>query len=149
VPKEGSAADGRPAPEEKIPPRVNAAKATILLVEDEESVRRVVVKYLTASGFRIIAAENARSAEPLWREHLPQIDLLLTDVVLPDGMNGRQLAEVLLREKPDLRVIFTSGFNMELAGPNQRLRPGISFIAKPYRPDQLLEAVHSSLNTQP
>ncbi len=126
---------------------MSAAKATILLVEDEESVRRVVVKYLTASGFRIIAAENARSAEPLWREHSRQIDLLLTDVVLPDGMNGRQLAEALLREKPELRVIFTSGFNMELTGPTPQPRPGISFVPKPYRPDQLLEAVHHSLNS--
>ncbi len=125
-----------------------APRRTILLVEDEEGVRRVIGRYLTAHGFNILAAENARSAEPLWQENRARIDLLLTDVMLPGGVNGRQLADSLRRDKPGLRVIFTSGFSVEPGEAHSASPLGVSFIAKPYQPGELLEAVRAALGTR-
>jgi FixJ family two-component response regulator len=65
---------------------------------------------------------------------------------MPEGLGGRQLAEKLVKEKPAFKVIFTSGYNMELSGRDGRLRENINFVQKPYRPNQLLDAVRAALN---
>jgi two-component system cell cycle sensor histidine kinase/response regulator CckA len=106
---------------DNLRPRKNASvlgkaaeSRTILLVEDETSVRNLVTRFLTLNGFKVLAAESGHAALPLWAEHHEEIDLLLTDVVMPGGMSGRELAEKLQAERPTLKVLFTSGYNVEL-----------------------------------
>src|SRR5690242_7746695 len=82
----------------------------ILLVEDDPSVRQLVTRLLMLHGYRVLVAENGRAAIPLWEEHSRHIDLLLTDVVMPHGVNGRELATRCQADNPDLRVIYTSGY---------------------------------------
>lgn len=117
-----------------------------MLVEDEDGVRRVLARFLLSKGFEVLCAENARAAEPIWREHQSRITMLLTDVMLPGGISGCDLARSLQLEKNDLTVIFTSGYNTEFAEFSAAVNPGTYFIAKPYRPDQLLDLVNRAFS---
>ena len=83
---------------------------TILVVEDEDGVRALVIKVLEDLGYCLLQAQSGPRALDVWREHRPGIDMLITDVVMPDGMNGIQLAERLRRISPSLKVIYTSGY---------------------------------------
>ncbi|HWN94278.1 MAG TPA: response regulator, partial [Methylomirabilota bacterium] len=87
---------------------------TILLVEDDGAVRNLVTRLLKMHGYRVISAETGRAALPLWEQHKDEIDLLLTDVVMPDGISGRQLALCCQADNSHLQVIYTSGYNVEL-----------------------------------
>jgi CheY-like chemotaxis protein len=121
----------------------------ILLVEDDPSVRNLVTRLLTLHGYRVLAAENGRAAQPVWNQHRDEIALLLTDVVMPHGVSGRELALQCQAENARLRVIYTSGYNVELSTQNGWLHDGIHFLQKPYRPEQLLDAVRSVLSETP
>jgi two-component system, cell cycle sensor histidine kinase and response regulator CckA len=116
---------------------------TILLVEDDRPVRGVLVRLLSVHGFRVLEAENAGCAEPLWRNHQDEIDLLLTDVVLPGGVSGCELARKLRQNNPALTVVFTSGYNTEIVDLN--FEPRTHFIAKPYRPDDLIKLLNGAI----
>ena len=83
------------------------------MVEDEEMLREFVSDALGALGYRVLSAANGRAALELWAEHREDIDLLLTDVVMPESISGRELAHTFLMEKPNLKVIFTSGYSAE------------------------------------
>jgi two-component system, cell cycle sensor histidine kinase and response regulator CckA len=87
----------------------HSSAATILLVEDEESVRTVTREVLEADGYFVLDAADAIDGIATYEEHAGEIDLLLSDVVMP-GMNGRDMARKLIDKKPDLRVIFMSGY---------------------------------------
>ena len=117
----------------------------ILLVEDDASVRNLASRLLTLYGFRVIVAENGRDAIPIWERYSEEIDLLLTDVVMPHGVSGRDLANRCQADNKRLRVIYTSGYNVELSTGNGWLRDGIHFVQKPYNPEQLLSAVRAAL----
>jgi DNA-binding NtrC family response regulator len=125
--------------------RVNAPGATILLVEDEACVRNLVTRFLALNNFNIVAAEDARSAHAIWAMHKNEIDLLLADVVMPNGSGGRQLAEAFQVDRPELKVLYTSGYNIEALNANGSLEEGVNFIQKPYRPEQLLSAIRAVL----
>ncbi|HEX7614336.1 MAG TPA: PAS domain S-box protein [Thermoanaerobaculia bacterium] len=114
---------------------------TILLVEDEEAVRRLASLLLERSGYRILVAESAENAVELSRGYEGEIDLLLTDVVLP-GMNGRRLADVLSQERPRMRVIFASGYFDDRGV----LEPRSEFIQKPFNPETLARTVRRVLD---
>src|ERR1043166_5243891 len=88
-----------------------APVATILLVEDEASLQRLVTRLLTLHGYRVIEADSGRRALSLWKLHRQEIDLLLTDIVLPRGLGGHELGERLQLDKPTLKVIYTSGYD--------------------------------------
>lgn len=118
----------------------------ILFVEDDPSVRSLVARLLTLHGYQILAAENGRAALPIWEEHKRSIKLLLTDVVMPHGVSGRELAAHCQAENASLQVIYTSGYNVELSADDGWLPEGIRFVQKPYRPEQLLEAVRNALS---
>jgi DNA-binding NtrC family response regulator len=118
---------------------------TILVVEDDAAVRRLVTRYLTLHGFHILCADDGLEAQRVWAEHKDDITLLFTDVVMPNGLSGSDLYERLTAEKPDLKTLFTSGYNVELTAENGHLREGIHFIQKPYRPDQLLAMISQVL----
>ena len=77
-------------------------------------LREFVSDALNALGYRVLSAANGHDAMDVWAEHRDEIDLLLTDVVMPESISGRQLAHKLIMDKPDLKVIFTSGYSAEL-----------------------------------
>lgn len=119
---------------------------TILLVEDDPSVRGLVSRLLKLQGYTILVAENGRAALPVWDKNRDNIDLLLTDVVMPQGLSGRELATRCQAENPHLQVIYTSGYNVEMSTQHNWLKSGIQFVQKPYRPEQLLQAVRVAIS---
>ncbi|MGA4644779.1 PAS domain S-box protein [Limisphaera sp. 4302-co] len=134
------------------PPSLPAARGTretILVVEDEPSVRDLVAALLQHFGYRVIQAANGPEALELWAAHRNEIHLLLTDLVMPRRMNGRQLAERLWQDRPDLKVIFTSGYSADVVGEDFLQRPGIVYLQKPYPPGQLARLVRQTLDESP
>ncbi len=119
---------------------------TILLVEDEQSLRVLVRNVLTRLGYRVLEATTGLTAVEVWKEHRDDIKLLLTDLVMPDGMTGKQLAEVLVQENPDLKVIYTSGYSRDIAGQGFILQDGVNFLSKPFQAAKLAQAVRNSLD---
>ncbi|RMF05832.1 MAG: GAF domain-containing sensor histidine kinase, partial [Chloroflexi bacterium] len=120
---------------------------TILLVEDEESVRELSAYTLRNQGYTVLAASNGKEAIPLVRRHTGQIDLLLTDVVMPH-MSGTTLAEKLKQAYPMLKILFTSGyadrvtFNQDMPGPDA------AFLSKPFLPATLVLQVRTILDSE-
>jgi two-component system cell cycle sensor histidine kinase/response regulator CckA len=113
---------------------------TILVVEDEDSVRSVVRAILDLSGYRVIAVSSAEDALRIAEAAEPSFDLLLTDIVMP-GIGGRELADRVAAARPNARVLFMSGY-IE-GGPT--MTPGVSFLQKPFTPDELEAKVRASL----
>ena len=108
-----------------------SAKGTVLLVEDEEDVRQFTTQVLRELGYQVTAASNGMSALAAL-ETIKQLDLLFTDIGLPDGMNGRQLADEVTRRRPGLRVLFTTGYARNAIIHDGRLDPGVEVIVKPF-----------------
>jgi len=119
---------------------------TILVVEDEPALRELVVNVLELCGYRILQACTGVEALKVWEKHKHEIDLLLTDMVMPEGMSGRQLAERLQAEDPGLKVIYTSGYSPGMAGKDIALLEGFNFLAKPYPPSRLANVVRECLD---
>ncbi len=113
---------------------------TILLVEDEPVLRELARVILQDYDYKVVEASNGVEALKVWDDHGGKIDLLLTDMVMPEGMTGRELAEELKLRKPDLKVIYTSGYSSEVMGQDLGLRD-IKFLQKPYPPPQLAQTV--------
>jgi PAS domain S-box-containing protein len=132
------------------PPDIQAVpggRETILVVEDERSLRALVTNVLVQGGYTVLEASSGITALDVWSRHRNEIQLLLTDVVMPDGMSGLDLAKKLVRDRPDLRVIYTSGYSAEIAAREIQLRDGFNFLSKPYRPPDLLRTVRTNLDT--
>jgi two-component system, cell cycle sensor histidine kinase and response regulator CckA len=127
-------------------PRPRGGSETILLAEDDSSVRVLTRLVLERSGYHVLEAEDGAEAQQIWSEHQGQIALLLTDLVMPGGMDGRELAADLLNQKPKLKVIFTSGYSAEIAGRELKLEAGQAFIQKPASPNLILETVRICLD---
>jgi CheY-like chemotaxis protein len=113
---------------------------TILLVEDEAGVRKLVAEILRTSGYTVLIAHHARDARSMAERHSGPIDLLITDVIMPD-MNGREVADQLLAMRPDLKVLFMTGFTgdaiLRYGGPDS-FKP---VIRKPFSPEALTRKV--------
>jgi two-component system, cell cycle sensor histidine kinase and response regulator CckA len=118
---------------------------TILLVEDEASIRKLMTRFLGLNGFTILAAEDPRAALELWDRHADEVTLLLTDVIMPGALSGKALATRLQAARPGLKVLYTSGYSFESLHADGSLDDDIHFLQKPYRPDQLLAAVRAVL----
>ena len=116
-------------------------KFTVLLVEDEPAVRSVMRQLLKHCGCHVIEAGDAREGYSRWSEHKAQIDLLVTDIVMPGGANGHDLARQLLDERPDLRVIYSSGYSADLFQQGSDLVPGRNFLPKPYDADSVFKLI--------
>jgi signal transduction histidine kinase/ActR/RegA family two-component response regulator len=135
------------APPQGLPPLPSAAGTeTLLIVEDEPSLRELVVRILELCGYHIYQAGNGVEALQVWEQHKEEIDLLLTDMVMPEGISGRQLAERLQKEDPGLKVIYTSGYSPGMAGKDIALLDGFNFLAKPYPPSRLAQVVRECLD---
>jgi PAS domain S-box-containing protein len=125
---------------------IRGGSETILVVEDETPVRELVCDFLTSCGYKILQAESGLKALELWPQHKDQVDLVLTDLVMPDRINGRELAEKLWLERPHLKVIFTSGYSADVVGKDFVSRTGLSYLQKPYHPHELALAVRDCLD---
>jgi PAS domain S-box-containing protein len=131
-----------PSPE----PEIRGGKETILVVEDETPLRVLVRSVLQRYGYKVLEADSGVDALPVWEEHRDQISLLLTDMVMPKGVSGRELAERLRGEKPDLKVIYSSGYSLAVVGSDMVLQEGLNFLQKPYHPRKLAQAVRDCLD---
>jgi PAS domain S-box-containing protein len=127
------------------PPRVLSGSETLLLVEDEERLRALFAAILSHAGYHVIVAESASHALDHCRRFPGTIHLLVTDVIMPD-MNGRELAEQAARVRPEMRVLYVSGYAdnalLDLQGPH----PRVAFLQKPITPDVLLRKVRETLD---
>jgi len=124
---------------------VTGGKETILLVEDEPDLRELVREILQSYSYKVVSAANGVEALRLWDQNDGRFDLLLTDLVMPEGMNGRELVIQLRQRQPDLKVIYTSGYNAAMAETERNHRDGL-FLAKPYRPPALAKLVRDCLD---
>jgi CheY-like chemotaxis protein len=120
----------------------------ILIVEDEVAVRSLVCSVLRRFGYEVVEAHSGVEALQLWRDHRGSFDLLLTDVVMPGGINGRQLADWLLADEPDLPVIYTSGYAAEVVGGDFKFIDGQNFLQKPYPPRMLADLIRRTLDAR-
>jgi two-component system, cell cycle sensor histidine kinase and response regulator CckA len=118
---------------------------TILLVEDEASVRRLFTSILARCGYTVLVAENGEKAVELAEQHGPEIRLLLTDVIMP-RMGGRELSARLLAGRPDLRVLLMSGYTGEAGSEDGGFGDSANFLQKPITPDVLLRRVREVLD---
>jgi PAS domain S-box-containing protein len=124
---------------------VRRGHETILLVEDEPSVRKLAYSILQANGYTVLTASNATEALSQARCHAERIKLLVTDIVMPGG-NGQELASQLAAQRPDLRVIFMSGYSEHVIPERIFSEPGAAFLQKPFTPAQLLRAIRDMLD---
>jgi PAS domain S-box-containing protein len=119
---------------------------TILIVEDDPSVRSMVRRSLNLLGYHVLEAANGQAAMSLWQTHGETVDLLLTDMVMPEGMTGLELTEKLQSLKPDLHAVISSGYSAEIVHGGVTDQPGIVYLPKPYELDTLANVVRTQLN---
>ncbi len=122
--------------EEKIAPKIVEVeeapqKKNILVVEDDNAVVRVIDRMLTNLGHSVHIARSAEEAEEIFHKHMEEIDLLLTDIILPTS-DGKELYDTLVALKPDLKGLFMSGHTLDYVKDKGMLEPGLTFIRKPF-----------------
>jgi CheY-like chemotaxis protein len=122
---------------------------TILLVEDEVSVRQVLGRALRTFGYGILEAGTGLEALGVWQEHRPRIRLLLTDMVMPEGMTGLELAERLKAEEPGLRVIICSGYDPDGLSQAALRQKGMLALPKPFSIQTLAKRIRECLDGHP
>jgi CheY-like chemotaxis protein len=122
---------------------------TILLAEDEPSLREMVQEVLGLHGYRVLTAGSGPAALEVWHREERRVDLLLTDMVMPGGMMGTDVAAELRRANPHLKVIYTTGYSPGVAGKKYPFEEGVNFLPKPYSPDKLAAIVRACLDKKP
>jgi signal transduction histidine kinase/CheY-like chemotaxis protein len=132
------------ASEAEAASNVRGGNETILIVEDDALVRKYVITQIASLGYGTLQASNAAEALKLVESAVP-IDLLFTDVIMPGGMNGRQLVEAAIKLRPALRVLFTSGYTENAIVHHGRLDAGVLLLAKPYRKPELARMIRVAL----
>jgi CheY-like chemotaxis protein len=135
-----------PPPEVALAAAVRGGHETILVVEDEPVLRDMAQLILRDCGYRVLEAGSGPEALQVWECHRGGIDLVLTDVVMPGGMSGRELAVKLLASHPRLKIIFTSGYNVDETNTDFFRRGGAVFLQKPYTRPKLAKAVRDCLD---
>jgi PAS domain S-box-containing protein len=127
-------------------PRVTSGAETVLLVEDEPALRDLIKIALKGAGFTVLAAPNPADALNLSRNHTGALHLLLTDVIMP-GMDGPALAKQVQKERPDIKVLFMSGYATNFIMHDGVVDPGTNFLEKPFHPRTLLNRVREVLDS--
>jgi PAS domain S-box-containing protein len=136
------------AAERPLSPAPGSGNETVLLVEDEEAVRNLTRRVLELQGYRVLAAPDGAAALELSRRHTGPLHLLLTDIVMP-GLSGPRLAELLQSERPDLRLIFMSGYAASTLDQAIVQNPASAFLQKPFTTDLLMRRVREVLDRAP
>ncbi|HEX3720089.1 MAG TPA: response regulator [Verrucomicrobiae bacterium] len=119
---------------------------TILLAEDDPSLRISLRKTLSQMGYRVLDAATGATALELWKENRDAIGLLLTDMTMPGGMTGKELAQCLLQDAPKLKVIYMSAYSAKYAGKDFPLIEGDNFLAKPFDAAKLARTIRGKLD---
>jgi signal transduction histidine kinase/ActR/RegA family two-component response regulator len=127
-------------------PALRGGSETVLLVEDEELIIGLAERILLKKGYRVLKARQPEEALAVCREYQGQIDLLVTDVIMPGGMSGRDLARVLVEQYPALKVLYVSGYTDNAIVHHGVLDPGVEFLPKPFSVDSLSGKVREVLD---
>jgi len=125
---------------------LQSGRETILVAEDEDALREMIVQVLKIQGYTVLEAVSGRHALEVWERANRPVDLLVTDMVMPGGIMGSELAERLLSQSPRLRVIYTSGYSPGMAGKDASLLEGRNFLPKPYSIGKLASFVRQCLD---
>jgi CheY-like chemotaxis protein len=125
--------------------RRNRGQETVLVVEDEQGVRELIARMLERQGYKVLTAGNAREAIEVSASHSERIAMLLTDVVMPQ-MSGHQLAEELERSRPDMKVLYLSGYTENTVVHHGVLDAGVEFLAKPFSQETLAQKIREILD---
>ena len=134
-------------PPAAVPARALRGSGTVLIAEDEEAVSLLATCTFEEHGFKVIAAPNAAAALQLWERHGADVVLLFTDMVMPGGMSGHDLAKRLRTDRPALPVIFSSGYSRDLLTGGLQLQEGVNYLPKPYRPADLSAMIATAFAT--
>jgi PAS domain S-box-containing protein len=118
----------------------------ILVVEDEAPLLKLIQHILESLGYKVLCCSNGRQALDIWKEHRKKIDLLLTDLILPDGMAGTELARILQEAKPELKVLYTSGYDTERLAKELPRGTPVNLVQKPFHARKLAEMVFETLS---
>ena len=137
-----------PAPVSRISPKLRGTES-VLVVEDEPTVRAVVRGILTQSGYRVVERETGEEALALWATRETEFDLLITDLVMPGNISGELLAERLRKMRPELRVLLTTGYVNHTISEERFTALGMQLLRKPYTAEELLQSVRRCLDCQP
>ena len=125
--------------------QATSARPTLLVVEDDQAVRQIVKNILVSDGYAVLEAASAEQALEIWRTRRMEIALLLIDVVMPGSTNGLALASALAAQKPELKVIYTSGQSSDLFTCDAPFREGINYLPKPYLSSKLTTIIGRAL----
>jgi len=120
---------------------------SILLVEDEPELRKLIYEVLTDAGYTVLKAGSGQAALNLSASHTGSIHLLLTDVVMPGGFSGPQLARRLAPLQPGMKILYISGYTDDLLSRHDLQTGDAAFLPKPFNPAQLLKEVRRILNS--
>jgi two-component system cell cycle sensor histidine kinase/response regulator CckA len=130
------------------PPSASGDMVTVLLVEDEESLRELIREILQANGYEVLEAEDPPKAIEIAERHQGAIHLLLTDILMP-GMNGRVLAQRVRERRPAIRVLYMSGHTEDSVAQNGLVEPGALMISKPFTQESLARKLREALAPRP
>jgi signal transduction histidine kinase/FixJ family two-component response regulator len=144
LPRLSTPVEGMPV--QTQPLALRGGTETILLLEDDFAVRASMTDTLSSLGYRVLEAGTGAEALEVWEKYRDQIDLLLTDLVLPGGMTGGELAGKLIAQVPQLRVIYSSGYSSEIVNKHVRLEEGVNFLSKPFETRKLAQTVRNRLD---
>ena len=147
LPREGGVPAAAGSSADPIPPH-RLCRETILLAEDERGILNITHRMLSQQGYLVLAARTPQEALRIAREHPKPIDLLVTDVIMPE-MNGRTLAGELIGLHPGLRCLFISGYTADILAHQEVLEDGVAFLQKPFTPQVLLGRVREILDRPP
>lgn len=122
---------------------------TVLLAEDDSSVRALAKTILEASNLRVMEAMDGPSAIELWKQHAGEIDMLLTDMVMPGGLSGLDVADHIRSSRPNIPVVFSSGYSVSLFNEDRQFRKDVNYLPKPYMAEDLISIVNRALVGDP
>lgn len=138
-----------PIPAKNLPTPHFQGTGTVLIVEDEESLGQLISYIFSGHGFNVLTALDGHQALRLWQENSHKITLLFTDMVMPGGISGYELAQKILADQPDLPVIYSSGYSKDILSKNLIFEEGFNYLPKPYRPAELSAIISSVIARSP
>jgi PAS domain S-box-containing protein len=133
-------------PRDTVPPLVVGGKETVFLVEDDEGVRTAALAVLRHAGYQVLTAVNGPKALEVWAARQQKIDLLLTDMIMPEGMTGLELVKRLRTDDPGLKVVIMSGYSLELSQHGVLEADHLTYLAKPFEPVILIRTIRQCLD---